>query len=47
MARGRAVAQGSVPELLAQTGETRFEEAFVKLAFADSTTDDTTEEALA
>ena len=35
MARGRAVAQGSVPELLAQTGETRFEEAFVKLAFAD------------
>ena len=40
MARGRAVAQGSVPELLAQTGETRFEEAFVKLAFADELTEE-------
>jgi sodium transport system ATP-binding protein len=34
MSHGRTVASGSVPELLAQTGETDFEEAFVKLAFA-------------
>jgi len=38
VAHGRRVAEGSVPELLAQAGETRFEDAFVKLAFgpADS-----------
>jgi sodium transport system ATP-binding protein len=30
---GRAVASGTVPELLERTGETDFEEAFVKLAF--------------
>jgi sodium transport system ATP-binding protein len=34
VARGRTVAAGSVPDLLAQTGEEDFEEAFVKLAFA-------------
>jgi sodium transport system ATP-binding protein len=34
VSHGRTVATGSVPELLAQTGETDFEEAFVKLAFA-------------
>ena len=33
VAHGRTVATGTVPELLAQTGETDFEEAFVKLAF--------------
>ena len=33
VARGRTVAGGSVPQLLAQTGERDFEEAFVKLAF--------------
>ena len=37
VAHGRTVASGSVPELLAQTGETDFEEAFVKLAFAHDT----------
>jgi sodium transport system ATP-binding protein len=35
VAHGRTVAAGSVPELLAQTGEQDFEEAFVKLAFAE------------
>jgi sodium transport system ATP-binding protein len=35
VAHGRTVAAGTVPELLAQTGESDFEEAFVKLAFAD------------
>jgi sodium transport system ATP-binding protein len=35
VAHGRTVATGSVPELLAQTHEQDFEEAFVKLAFAD------------
>jgi sodium transport system ATP-binding protein len=35
VAHGRTVATGSVPELLAQTGEQDFEEAFVKLAFTD------------
>jgi sodium transport system ATP-binding protein len=35
VAQGRTVAAGTVPELLAQTGERDFEEAFVKLAFAD------------
>jgi sodium transport system ATP-binding protein len=33
VADGRAVASGTVPELLARTGETDFEEAFVKLAY--------------
>ena len=36
MAHGRTVAAGTVPELLAQTGEQDFEEAFVALAFAAS-----------
>ena len=35
VAHGRTVAAGTVPELLAQTGERDFEEAFVKLAFAE------------
>ena len=35
VAHGRTVATGSVPELLAQTCEQDFEEAFVKLAFAE------------
>ena len=35
VAHGRTVATGSVPKLLAQTDERDFEEAFVKLAFAD------------
>ncbi len=34
VAHGRTVATGTVPELLAQTREQDFEEAFVKLAFA-------------
>jgi sodium transport system ATP-binding protein len=33
MARGRSVAAGTVDELLAQTGQSDFEEAFVQLAF--------------
>ncbi len=33
VADGRTVASGTVPELLERTGETDFEEAFVKLAF--------------
>ena len=33
MSGGRSVAAGTVDELLAQTGETDFEEAFVRLAF--------------
>jgi sodium transport system ATP-binding protein len=33
VARGRTVASGTVPELLAQTGQADFEEAFVRLAF--------------
>jgi sodium transport system ATP-binding protein len=33
VSHGKSVARGSVPELLAQAGETRFEDAFVKLAF--------------
>jgi sodium transport system ATP-binding protein len=40
MAHGRSVAEGSVEELLAQTGETHFEDAFVKLAFQAQTTGD-------
>jgi sodium transport system ATP-binding protein len=35
VAHGRTVATGTVEELLAQTRESDFEEAFVKLAFAD------------
>lgn len=35
VARGRTVATGTVGELLEQTGESEFEEAFVKLAFQD------------
>ena len=35
VAHGRTVATGTVPELLAQTHEHDFEEAFVKLAFAE------------
>jgi len=35
VAHGRTVATGTVPELLAQTGEEDFEEAFVKLAFVE------------
>jgi len=35
IAHGRTVAAGSVASLLARTGEHDFEEAFVKLAFAD------------
>lgn len=37
VARGCTVAQGSVAELCARTGQTDFEEAFVRLAFADVT----------
>ncbi|MCE4555725.1 ATP-binding cassette domain-containing protein [Roseateles cellulosilyticus] len=33
VSQGRSVARGSVPALLEQAGETRFEDAFVKLAF--------------
>jgi len=33
MAQGRSVAEGTVDELLAQTGQTHFEDAFVQLAF--------------
>ncbi len=35
VSHGRTVATGTVPGLLAQTGENDFEEAFVKLAFAE------------
>jgi sodium transport system ATP-binding protein len=34
VAHGRTVATGTVPELLEKTGESDFEEAFVKLAFS-------------
>ena len=36
VAQGRSVARGTVGELLAQTGQSDFEEAFVKLAFGDA-----------
>lgn len=36
VSQGVSVAEGSVAELLAQAGETRFEDAFVKLAFPHS-----------
>jgi sodium transport system ATP-binding protein len=35
MSKGRTVTHGTVDELLAETGERDFEEAFVKLAFAN------------
>ena len=35
VAHGRTVAQGSVAELLARTGESDFEESFVRLAFKE------------
>ena len=35
VAGGRTVASGTVPELLGATGESDFEEAFVRLAFGD------------
>ena len=38
VAQGRTVAAGTVEELLAQTGERDFEEAFVRLAFASEAT---------
>ena len=45
VSHGRTVATGTVPSLLAQTGESDFEEAFVKLAFAEEIqTHDTTPE---
>ena len=40
VANGRTVATGTVPELLAKTGQTDFEEAFVKLAFGRSAEED-------
>ena len=36
VAAGRAVARGSVGELLAQSGEADFEDAFVRLAYGDA-----------
>lgn len=36
MSHGRSVATGSVAELMAQTGTTRFEDAFVALAFPEA-----------
>jgi sodium transport system ATP-binding protein len=35
VSKGHSVARGSVPELLEQAGESRFEDAFVKLAFPE------------
>ncbi|MFG6440054.1 ATP-binding cassette domain-containing protein [Pelomonas margarita] len=35
VSKGRSVARGSVPALLQQAGESRFEDAFVKLAFPE------------
>jgi sodium transport system ATP-binding protein len=37
VAQGRAVAEGTVPELLQRTGQRDFEESFVQLAFGPST----------
>ena len=39
VSHGRSVACGTVPELLAQTGQQDFEEAFVALAFGDALAD--------
>jgi sodium transport system ATP-binding protein len=36
VSQGRSLARGSVPELLAQTGRDRFEDAFVALAFPET-----------
>ena len=36
VSHGRTVASGSVPELLARTGQADFEETFVQLAFTDN-----------
>lgn len=41
MAQGRTVAEGSVDVLLAQTGQVRFEDAFVALAFPHNKTSST------
>jgi sodium transport system ATP-binding protein len=38
VSKGRSVAHGSVPALLEQAGESRFEDAFVKLAFPEEVT---------
>jgi sodium transport system ATP-binding protein len=38
VAHGRTVARGSVPELLARTGQSDFEESFVQLAFGAGNT---------
>ncbi len=38
VAEGRSVAEGTVEELLAQAGERKFEDAFVKLAFGHAET---------
>ena len=38
VSHGRTVAHGTVDELLAQTGENDFEQAFVRLAFQEETT---------
>jgi len=35
VSKGRSVAHGSVPDLIGQAGEARFEDAFVKLAFPE------------
>jgi sodium transport system ATP-binding protein len=35
VSQGRSLARGSVPELLQRTGCTRFEDAFVALAFPE------------
>jgi sodium transport system ATP-binding protein len=35
VSHGRTVASGTVPELLVQTGQSDFEEAFVALAFGE------------
>jgi sodium transport system ATP-binding protein len=43
VSHGRSVASGTVPELLVQTGEADFEEAFVKLAFGDDVEHDPTQ----
>jgi sodium transport system ATP-binding protein len=45
VSHGRTVAAGTVPELLARTGERDFEDAFVKLAFAEAQTEIETEAA--
>ena len=39
VALGRSVAEGTVPELLERTGETDFEDAFVRLAYVDTPAD--------